>query len=96
MIILKGSTKTGKHILASLDRSKGVYLEDAYKTYSDKKHAAWCKLWEQYMNDKQAHSFHICSASPQVFTCGWYTWEEDEPIALYFTHMNQYKVYTDR
>lgn len=93
---LKGSTKTGKRILASLNRSCGVYLEDVYGSCSDRKHAEWRKLWDKYMDDKRSHSFHICSANPNIFTCGWYTWEDEEPIALYFTHKNHYKVYMDR
>lgn len=93
---LKGSTKAGKRILAMLDRHCGVYLDDVYSTYSNIKYTEWRKLWDRYMEDKQGYCFHMCSANSSIFTCGWYTWEDEEQIALYFTHKNHYKVYMDR
>ena len=81
-------SKKGAQLLQMAQRNIGYTLHDVYTTWSDEKEEAYIDCWNMYTNSPNAHSFHICSASPRFFTVSFQT---DEDIS-YFTHMTEYLI----
>lgn len=67
---IKKDTKKAQQLIAALNRSEDVRLEDVYTRWSQAKAIAWNHCWNECQRDGGMH-FRIVSHNLMTFTVGW-------------------------
>lgn len=70
MTTVKATTKKGQALVNSAKHSRGFYLDEVYKSYSQAKRNAWAWCLAR-CEEEEGSNFRIISANSQTFSVAW-------------------------